>query len=98
MAIDLPLPPNHSFAGSSIVSHLMPNDRSLWCLSSIPSKTTSETFMPLKISPQHASHSSYELFSYYKKSINASYTKWTHFIVVARVSVFMRDDRIMQNF
>ena len=31
-------------------------------------------------------------------SVKASFTKWTHLIVVARVSMFMRDDRILQNF
>ena len=30
--------------------------------------------------------------------IKASYPKWTHFIAVARVSMFMWDDSILQNF
>ena len=40
--------------------------------------------------------SSYELFLYWNISVKASYTKCTHFIVVARVSMFMRDDRIFR--
>ena len=35
---------------------------------------------------------------YWNISVKASYTKWTHLIVVARVSMFMRDNRILQNF
>ena len=58
--------------------------------------TTSESLMTLKISPLHTAQSSYELFSYI--SIKVSCHKWTHFIIVARVSMFMRDDRILQNF
>ena len=42
--------------------------------------------------------SSYVLFLYWNISVKASYTKLTHLIVVARVSMFMQDGRILQNF
>ena len=41
--------------------------------------------------------SSYELFLNWTISVKVSYTKCTHLIVVARVSMFMRDDKILQN-
>ena len=85
-------------AGSAILCHFMPNDRSLWGSSLISSIPPQKLLCRLKISPLHTSQSSYELFLYWNISIKASYPKWTHFIIVARVSMFLRDDRILQNF
>lgn len=78
-------------------SHFAPNDRYLLGLSLIPSVPTQKLLWCLKISPLHTLQSSYELFSYWNICIKASYPKWTHFIVVARVSMLMLDDIILQN-
>ena len=75
----------------------MPNDRSLWDSSLIPSIPLQKLLFGLKFSLFHV-QSSYELFLYWNISVKASYTKLTHLIVVARVSMFMGDDRILQNF
>ena len=85
-------------ADSAILCHFMPNDRSLWGSSLIPSIPPQKLLCRLKISPLQTARSSYELFSYLNISIKASYPKWTYFIVVAHVSMFMRDDRIFQSF
>ena len=85
-------------AGSVILCHFMSNSRSLWGSSVISSIPPQKLLCRLKISPLHTSQSSNDLFLYWNISIKASYPKWTHFIIVARVSMFMRDDRILQNF
>ena len=89
---------NQSFiAGSAILWNFMPNDRSLWgsfLISSIPPQ---KRLCRLKITlyTRHKVHMSCFVLNI---SIKASYPKWTHFIIVARVSMFMRDDRILPNF
>ena len=85
-------------AGSAILCHFMPNCRSLWGASLIPSLPPLKLLCCLKLSPLHTSQNSYDLFSYLNISIKASYPKWTHFIVVDRVSMFMRDDRKIAEF
>ena len=82
-------------AYSTILCHFMSNDRSLWGSSLIPSTPPQKLFCRLKL---ERPKSSFELFSYRNLSIKASYPKGTHFIIVAQVSMFMRDDRILQNF
>ena len=86
------------FAVSAILCHFMPNDSSLGGSSLISSIPPQKLVCRLKSSPLHTAQSSYELFSYQNISIKASYPKWTYFIEVARVSMFMRDDRILQSF
>ena len=82
-------------AGPAILCHFMPNDLSPRGSSLISSIPPQKLLCRLKISPLHKSQSSYELFVL--KHIY-SYPKLTHFIIVARVSMFMRDDRILPNF
>ena len=82
-------------ACSAILCPFMPNDRSLWVSSLKPSVPPQKLLCCLKLAlyTRHEVHiSCMDIF------IKASYPKWTHFIVVARVSMFMRDDRILQNF
>ena len=50
--------------GSAIMCHFMPNDRSLWGSSLIPSLPPQKRLCCLKISLLHTSQSSYDLFSY----------------------------------
>ena len=83
---------NQSFiAGSAILCHFMPNDRSLWGSSLIPSIPPQKLLCRFKLAP-------YTRHKVLMSSNKASYPKWTHFTVVARVSMFMRNDRILQNF
>ena len=86
-------------AGSAILCHFMPNDRSLWGSSLILSIPAQKMLCRLKFLALYTRHKvPYELFSYRTIFIKTPYPKWTHVIVVVRVSMFMRDDRILQNF
>ena len=51
-------------AGSAIMCHFMPNDRSLWGSSLIPSIPPQKRLCRLKTGLLHTSQSSYDLFSY----------------------------------
>ena len=80
-------------AGLAILCHFMPNDGSLWGSSLILSIPPRKFLCGLKLA----------LYTRHKVHIRcccikASYPKWTHFIVVVRVSMFIRDDRILQIF
>ena len=94
---------SHLFiAGSAISCYFMPNDRSLWGSSLIPSLPPQKHLCHLKLALYtcHKAHMScFRIGTYLLRIfIKASYTKWTHFIVVARVPVLMRDHRIFQKF
>ena len=86
-------------AGSAILCHFMPNDRWLWGSSLIPSISPQKLLCRLKLGlyTRHKVHMSCFRIETYL-SIKASYPKWTHFIIVAQVSMFMGDYRILQNF
>ena len=84
-------------AGSAILCHLMPNNRSLWGLSLIPSIPPQKLLCRLKLALYTRYNVHLSCFRI-ETSVKASYPKGTHFIVVARVSMFMQDDGILQNF
>ena len=84
-------------AGLAILCHFMPNDGSLWGSSLIPSIPPRKFLCGLKLA-LYTRHKVHMRCCCIETSIKASYPKWTHFIVVARVSMFMRDDRILQIF
>ena len=56
-------------AGSAIMCHLKPNDRSLWGSSLIPSIPPQKRLCRFKISLLHTPHSFYDRFSYLNISI-----------------------------
>ena len=85
-------------AGSVIFCHFISNARSLWGSSVISSIPPQKLLCRIKIRPLHTSQSSFELFCIETYLLRLHYPKWTLFIIVARVSMFMRDDRILQNF
>ena len=90
-------------ADSAILCHFMPNNQPLWvhlCLIHCTFFTTSVLLCKLTLA-LYTRHKFHMSCFHIEISIKASYPKWTHFFVVARVSMFMRnmrDDRILQNF
>ena len=60
-------------AGSAILCFFMPNDRSLWDTSLIPSLPVQTLLCRLNVSSTHV-QSSYELFLYWNISVQARHT------------------------
>ena len=85
-------------AGLAILCHFMPNDGSLWGSSLKPSIPPRKLLCGLKLAlyTRHKVHKSCFCIETYL--LGGHTPKWTHFIVVARVSMPMRDDRILQIF
>ena len=85
-------------AGSVIVCHFMPNDRSLWTSSSIPSIPPQELLCRLKLALYTRHKVQMSCFHIETYLLRHHTPNGHNFIVIARVSMFMRDDRILQNF
>ena len=85
-------------SGSAILCHFMPNDRSLWGSSLIPSKPSQKLLCHLKLALYTRNKVHMSCFHIETYPLKVQYPKWTHFIIVVRLSMFMRDDRILQNF
>ena len=85
-------------AGLAILCHFMPNDGSLWGSSFIPSIPPRKLLCCLKLAlyTRHKVHMRCCCIETYL--LRRHTPKWTHFIVVTRVSMFMWDDRILQIF
>ena len=77
-------------AGSAILCHFMLNDRLIWGSSIIPSIPPQKILCRLKDATKFIG-----VVFVLNICIKASYPKWTHIIVVAQVSMLMRDDRIL---
>ena len=90
---------NPSFiAGSAIICHFIPNDWTLLGSSFIPSIPPQKLLCPLRLAlyTRHKVHMS--CFRIETYLLRRHTQKWTHFIVVARDSMFMRVNRILQIF
>ena len=85
-------------AGLAILCHFMPNDGSLWGSSFIPSIPPRKSLCGLNLAlyTRHKVHMRCCCIETYL--LRRHTPNRTHFIVVARVSMFMRDDRILQIF
>ena len=85
-------------AGLAMLCHFMPNDGSLWGSSLIPSTLPRKLLCGLKLAlyTRHKVHMRCCCIETYL--LRRLTPKWTHLIVVARVTMFMRNDRILQIF
>ena len=84
-------------AGLAILCHFMPNDGSLWGSSLIPSIPPRKFLCSLKLA-LYTCHKVHMRCCCIETYLLRRHTTNGHFIVVARVSMFMRDDRILQIF
>ena len=85
-------------AGSAILCHFMSNDQSLWGSSLIPSIPPQKLLSRLTFAlyTRHKVHTC--CFRIETYLLRRHTPKGTHFSVVARVSMFIRYDKILQNF
>ena len=84
-------------AGSAILCHFMPNEWSLWGSLFIPSMPSQKLLCRLKLA-LYTRHKVYMSSFRIETYLLRRHTPNGHIIVVARVSMFMRDDRILRNF
>ena len=84
-------------AGLAILCHFMPNDGLIWGSSLIPSIPPRKLLCGLKLA-LYTRHKVHMWCCCIETYLLRCHTPNGHFIVVVRVSIFMRDHRILQIF